>query len=1236
MKNAVVAALAVVCVLVTSGCGSSDTVDVTPVDQVAPADELSDVTAVQDSDLNGEVGPIVHPDIDSRTLPDLPGFEVADGTLSDIQDIGPVDICEPQCNGIECGDDGCGGECGTCPVAAPNCVDGLCQIQCEPDCDGKECGEDGCGGNCGDCPGAVPLCVEGLCQADCVADCDGKECGDDGCDGDCGTCPGAAPICVEGICQIECDPDCEGKECGGDGCDGLCGECLEGYGCIAGKCEADCEALCAGRECGAAGVVGECLCGECVDEDPCTDAECSEAGLCSFPDNTAACDDGNPCTADDACVEGICAGELLPPEQLADLACVCVNDADCDAVENGDVCDGTLVCVGAEEGLGACELDPQTVLDCEDGNPCTNDGCDAVDGCVNTPDNNNFCGDDDLCNGVETCLEGECTPGVELDCDDADKCTADACAPLTGCGHVAAAGICDDGLTCTADSCQDDVCSNVLAAYFCVLDGGCVPSGAENPENPCEKCAANLSTEAWTYVGDGVACGAGKVCHVGSCCDHAAACEGHECGSDGCGGNCGICGAGFVCDEGACIEIECVPNCLGRACGPDGCDGSCGDCENNEVCTVQGDCLCLPACAGKQCGADGCGGNCGVCQQGFACVQSLCECVPQCDGLECGPDLCGGDCGECGENEACNEGLCELVGGPSSCLGNCGAAAETCYCDDLCFLLGACCDDICDVCPELEHCTCGDDICDPEADETCDNCPQDCGCDCGEECNAGVCDSVACLEKECGDNGCGGSCGDCAAMNDLPCASASCVDFKCQTEVANFYCVIADSCVPSGTINPDNECEKCSPNDDKLGWSPVSNGIGCGAGLACYNGLCCNYDCDGKVCGDDGCGGTCGACEESQTCCAGACAECCDGNEVAGDGCYEGLISEFMVNPDDGDQHYLPDVATAPDGTTLICWTDIPAGEGNGPIVCRFYEANGVAAGYPSPVSVQRGYWADIAPLPGGGFVVVWYGPGTQDDIFGRVVGANGLPASNIFKVNTPTNGNDRAPHPAGLAGGSFAVVWDKGNSYQYLQRFLPDGTKDGGHSLLGYPAVIGDVNAFPGGETFLATWKESGIWKGRVYNADGSVNVPTYELTNKSPSDVAVLSDDLVAYIHTSGDPSYFTTNKAGEMVDEGGALKTFSETYNQPTAARLSSDSFVAVWYGWNYIYQRRVGPDGPIGIQERVDRLPGKKRTPSVAGYADGGYIVVWNLDVLNVCTNCRVYAQRFDSEGNRILH
>lgn len=65
--------------------------------------------------------------------------------------------CTPQCQGKDCGPDGCGASCGTCGGdyvcnEAQKCVTPPCQ----PECTNKECGPDLCSGTCGQCtPPAV-------------------------------------------------------------------------------------------------------------------------------------------------------------------------------------------------------------------------------------------------------------------------------------------------------------------------------------------------------------------------------------------------------------------------------------------------------------------------------------------------------------------------------------------------------------------------------------------------------------------------------------------------------------------------------------------------------------------------------------------------------------------------------------------------------------------------------------------------------------------------------------------------------------------------------------------------------------------------------------------------------------------------------------------------------------------------------------------------------------------------
>ncbi|MBI4703388.1 MAG: hypothetical protein HY744_19925 [Deltaproteobacteria bacterium] len=152
-------------------------------------------------------------------VPDVPSGPYALRVVADGQTSNAVPfevLCVPSCAGRQCGDDGCGGSCGSC-APPQTCAAGMCA--CQPSCAGKQCGPDGCGGSCGSCA-AGKACLDNTCV--CPPQCTGKQCGPDGCGGSCGSCA-AGHACLGGKCV--CQPDCAGKQCGPDGCAGWCGSC---------------------------------------------------------------------------------------------------------------------------------------------------------------------------------------------------------------------------------------------------------------------------------------------------------------------------------------------------------------------------------------------------------------------------------------------------------------------------------------------------------------------------------------------------------------------------------------------------------------------------------------------------------------------------------------------------------------------------------------------------------------------------------------------------------------------------------------------------------------------------------------------------------------------------------------------------------------------------------------------------------------------------------------------------
>ena len=99
------------------------------------------------------------------------------------------------------------------------------KFRCTPKCNDKSCGNDGCGGSCGTCDD-TEVCNNGNCvNSSCTPMCNGKSCGNDKYGGLCGTCDDTE-VCNNGNCvNSGCTPMCNGKSCGNDKYGGLCGTC---------------------------------------------------------------------------------------------------------------------------------------------------------------------------------------------------------------------------------------------------------------------------------------------------------------------------------------------------------------------------------------------------------------------------------------------------------------------------------------------------------------------------------------------------------------------------------------------------------------------------------------------------------------------------------------------------------------------------------------------------------------------------------------------------------------------------------------------------------------------------------------------------------------------------------------------------------------------------------------------------------------------------------------------------
>ncbi len=564
--------------------------------------------------------------------------------------LAPLDCpwkCEPQCDGRECGDDGCGGSCGTCGAGAV-CVDaGLCvgkptcaQVTKVGCCDGgtlwtceggvveaTACGEDGpcgwdeaqggyaCGTDGGGSPdGTYPQ----ACGWICYPQCGDKECGPDGCGGSCGKC-GLGETCdLDGTC---CAPACDGKACGGDGCGGSCGTCGLGEVCgVTQQCVSPCVS-CEGRECGADGCGGSC-------------------GTCGL---------GEVCTSEGQCVTQCtpqCDGKQCGPNGCG---------GSCGTCQVGQFC--------SPQGTCSATCTPQC-----GGKQCGPDGCGGT------------CGTCDA--GVSCTVAGQCGSGC-LACDFAPECLA------FGFESGNLAGWQVTGQSKVVKSFHGD--GPAEGAYLLDLSSEgtaeakvaiqtCVPKGATAVRFLWRVYSAEFLEWCGSTYQDyfRVALAAGgqptvafertinqlcpKTSACSTCGEHGVPLVKTELGFDQSAGGVyksdwqvGYAPLGALADNGAATVT------LSFAVGDVGDSVYDTHVLVDDIQFVVG---CAPSCEAGGCGDDGCGEVCGLCSFGAECVEGTCEadCTPDCTDKTCGGDGCGGSCGTCGAGTACEAGACVDAG----------------------------------------------------------------------------------------------------------------------------------------------------------------------------------------------------------------------------------------------------------------------------------------------------------------------------------------------------------------------------------------------------------------------------------------------------------------------------------------------------------------------------------------------------------------------------------------------
>ena len=203
---------------------------------------------------------------------------------------------------------------------------------------------------------------------------------------------------------------------------------------------------------------------------------------------------------------------------------------------------------------------------------------------------------------------------------------------------------------------------------------------------------------------------------------------------------------------------------------------------------------------------------------------------------------------------------------------------------------------------------------------------------------------------------------------------------------------------------------------------------------------------------------------------------------------------ETRVNTFTTGHQERPAIASLAGGGYVIAWESFGQdGSGHGIYVQR-YDANGVPQGAETRVNTVTALGQEIpaiAPLQGGGYVIVWTSFTQDGDSFGvyaQRYDANGAAQGGETRINTTTADDQSLPSVAALADGGYVVAWNSngqdGSSYGiYAQRFDANGAADGAETRLN--TVTASAQRFPAIAT-LASGDYVVAWQSTLQDGSG------------------------------------------------------------------------------------------------------------------------------------------------------
>lgn len=256
------------------------------------------------------------------------------------------------------------------------------------------------------------------------------------------------------------------------------------------------------------------------------------------------------------------------------------------------------------------------------------------------------------------------------------------------------------------------------------------------------------------------------------------------------------------------------------------------------------------------------------------------------------------------------------------------------------------------------------------------------------------------------------------------------------------------------------------------------------------------------------------------------------------------------------------------------------------------------------------------------------------------------VPTGGLLQLNTPATAADaRPPSITGLGNGGFAAIW--GYNTTPRARF-----SDSAGNLIGAEIVVGTNTTKSASIAGLNNGNVIAAWEcrpasitlicGRLYDNSGTALGSEFVLYSSANDNAQIVSvaaltgGGFVATWRNNGASSFdiYARRFDGNGNPATNAFRVPSNNYymqNNPSVVGLSDGGYVIVWESnlligqdENIHGQRYDASDSPIGGEFIANTTTtGRQMRPSVAKLASGGFVVAWE-------------GQEFDAAGNTLSY